>query len=124
MYGRDCLLSIEFDVFSWAMVDWEVTSHENLILARMRQLDQRNVHKAQAAANLRNSRKANKPYFDQNKRLRPDSQHLRVRDLVLVIIEHFSRAVKLSDRWRGPYQIRVVAENSTLYELEELNGSW
>jgi hypothetical protein len=48
----------------------------DLILAQMQQLDQRNLYRAQAVANLWNSHKANGPYFDQTKCLCPDSQRL------------------------------------------------
>ena len=42
--GRDCLLPVELMVESWQTVDWEVVqSREDLIHARMEQLDQRRV---------------------------------------------------------------------------------
>jgi hypothetical protein len=67
VYGRECLLPVQFSVASWSMVDWEaVQNREDLILARMRQLDQRTLAEIQAADNLRDSRKANKSYFDQH----------------------------------------------------------
>jgi hypothetical protein len=127
VYGRECLLPIEFAVRSWAMIHWEnVDSREDLILARMRQLDQRKVQEAHAADNLRDSRMSNKGYFDQIKRLRSGVQQLQVGDLVLVYIDQHrfwrARQTKLSDKWRGPYRIREVAENSTFYRLEELDG--
>jgi hypothetical protein len=74
------------------------------------------------------SRKANKVYFDQHKRLQPDGdQQLHEGDLVLRLdSQKFksgkpARAAKLDDRWLGPYRIREVAENSTFYYLEELD---
>jgi hypothetical protein len=46
--------------------------------------------------------------------------------MVLVYIDKHrfwrARQTKLSDRWRGPYRIREVTENSTFYRLEELDG--
>jgi hypothetical protein len=96
----------------------------------MQQLDEQTLELSQAVENLRNSRKANKAYFDQTHALRPDGdQQLRCGDLVLV---HNSakfktgkppRVAKLDDRWLGPYRIREVAENSTFYMLEELDGT-
>ena len=125
LYGRDCLLPIDLSLPSWSVVDWEgeVTDHESLILARIRQLDQRNLHEAQAAKNLRNSRLGNKADFDANKRIRP--QQLNVGDLVLLhntILEH-SHSRKLDDKWRGPYRIREIPPDSTFYRLEELDGT-
>ena len=70
---------------SWQTVDWEaIESREDLILARMQQLDHRRVTETLAAINLRNSQKGNKVYFDQLKRLRPISQQLQEGDLVLL----------------------------------------
>jgi hypothetical protein len=91
----------------------------------MRQLDQRILNETQAAETLRNSRKANKAYFDLNKRLRNQQQQLHVGDLVLL---HNSRSErqhsrKLNDNWFGPYRIREVIESSTYYRLEELDGT-
>jgi hypothetical protein len=40
VYGRECILSVEFSVSSWSMVDWDsVKAREDLIVARMQQLD-------------------------------------------------------------------------------------
>jgi hypothetical protein len=127
VYGCECLLPVEFSVASWSMVDWkQVRDREDLLLARMKQLDQHNLELSQATENLLNSRKANKDYFDLHKRLRPESGKLHVGDLVLVEWTHLrnsrSRAAKLGDRWYGPYRIREVPQDSTFYRLEELDG--
>jgi len=90
----------------------------------MRQLDQKVLTEAQASQNLRNSRNANKIYFDQTK-LRKEK--LRVGDLIVVhqTKDSYSqyRAKKLDDRWFGPYRIREIPEDSTFYYLEELDGT-
>jgi len=128
LYGRDCLLPVDFTLESWSVVDWEgeVKTRGDLIMARMRQLDQRVLTEVQAAENLRNSRKANKIYYDQHKQLRSDAQQLRVGDLVLLHRTKYStsrtRAVKLDDRWSGPYRIREIPDDSTFYLLE-LDGA-
>jgi hypothetical protein len=42
LYGRDCILPVELSIASWSMVDWnDVRTREDLILARMRQLEAR-----------------------------------------------------------------------------------
>ena len=86
VYGRECLLPVELSVTSWSLIDWEnIKNREDLIVARMSQLDERTLELSQTVENLQNSRKANKVYFDQHKPLRPDSdQQLRVGDLVLL----------------------------------------
>jgi len=128
LYGRECLLPVELSIKSWSVVDWEgeVRTREDLLLARMRQLDSQTVDHQQAAENMRNSRKNNKAYFDRNKPMRSDLQQLHVGDLVLVHISknQFSRArkIKIHDRWIGPYRTREIPTDSTFYLLEELDG--
>jgi Integrase zinc binding domain/RNase H-like domain found in reverse transcriptase len=126
LYGRECLLPVELMIESWQTVDWEaIENREDLILARMQQLDHRRVSETIAAMNLRNSRKGNKIYFDQHKRLRPVSQRLQEGDLVLLYDSALqkTRHTKLRDKWRGPYKIIEKAENSTFYRLAELDGT-
>ena len=49
VYGRECLLPIQLAVNSWNIIDWEsVEDREDLIMARMKQLDERQVTEAQA----------------------------------------------------------------------------
>ena len=128
MYGRDCLLPVEFTLESWCVVNWEdeVQSREDLLTARMRQLDERTLTVEQAAENLRDSRLANKTYFDQHKQLRPESQRLSAGDLVLVHdtrhLNNRARARKLEFSWFGPYRIREVGQDSTHFYLKELDG--
>ena len=69
---------------TWIAADWGgINSQEDLILARMHQLDARQHTEELAVENLHRSRLSNKEYFDQHKRLRPESQQLSVGDLVL-----------------------------------------
>ena len=108
---------------SWQTVDWEaIENREDLILARMQH---RRVTETIAAINLRNSQKGNKVYFDQHKRLRPNSQQLQEGDLVLLYDSALQKTqhTKLCDKWRGPYKIIEKAENSTFYRLAELDGT-
>jgi len=129
VYGRDCLLPVDFAPESWSIVDWEgeVKTREDLLVARMRQLDERALLEERAAENLESSRRANKVYYDQHKQLRTEAQKLRVGDLVLVHLTKDlytrPRARKLDDRWFGPYRIREIPEDSTFYYLEELDGT-
>src|SRR5438552_1345572 len=91
----------------------------------MQQLDHRRVTETLAAINLRNSRKGNKVYFDQLKRLHPISQQLQEGDLVLLYDNSLQKNhhTKFRDKWWGPYRIIEKAENSTFYRLEELDGT-
>lgn len=63
--GRDYLLPVDFTVVSWSLVDWD----EELLMARMRQLDERELAEARAADELEMSGRINKDYFDQHKQL-------------------------------------------------------
>ena len=97
---------MKLSVTSWSLIDWdEITSREDLILARMLQLDERTLELSQVIENLRNSRKINKVYFNQNNPLRPDdNQQLQVDHLILLHnsqefkIDKSLRAAKLDDR--------------------------
>ena len=86
------------------MVDWEgeVQTREDLLVARMRQLDEQTLRVSQAATELERSRKSNKGYFDQHRQMRPDLQQLHIGDLVLIFQSKNlnSRSVrnKLDDR--------------------------
>jgi hypothetical protein len=127
VYGRDCLLPVDFTVVSWSLVDWdEVKDREELLMARMRQLDERELAEARAADELEMSRRVNKDYFDQHKQLRPVSQQLSVGDLVLLFNSakenSRERKLKLENNWFGPYRITEVS-TSGYYRLAELDGS-
>jgi hypothetical protein len=129
VYGRDCLLPIDFSPASWSVVDWEgeVKDREDLLVARMRQLDEQALNEARAAAELKRSRQGNKAYYDQHKRMRGKLQQLHVGDLVLLHqsknLNSRSVKAKLDDRWFGPYRIREIPQDSTFYRLEELDGT-
>jgi hypothetical protein len=93
----------------------------------MRQLDERNLTIVKAAEQLESSRRANKEWFDEHRRLRTENQQLKIGDLVLLhqTIGSGNRALnkKLQDRWAGPYRISEIPSNSTFYKLEELDGT-
>jgi hypothetical protein len=127
LYGQDCLLPVDFTVVSWSMIDWEeLREREELLEARMRQLDEREVAEARAAAELEHSRRVNKDYFDRAKQLRPDHLRLQIGDLVLLFNSAREtmrmRRAKLDDNWFGPYRIWEVSE-SGYYRLEEMDGT-
>ena len=85
IYGRECLLPVQLAVESWNLVEWDnVKSHEDLIIVRMRQLDERITMEDIAARNLRRIRTQNKAYFDAAARLRPEDHEIHPSDLVLI----------------------------------------
>jgi RNase H-like domain found in reverse transcriptase/Integrase zinc binding domain/Reverse transcriptase (RNA-dependent DNA polymerase) len=129
IYGRECLLPVQLTVKSWSLVEWDdVKTHEDLILARMRQLDERVTMEDIAAKNQRLSRMQNKAYFDETAHLRRHEQVILPGDLVLVLRPAMlqttsSRSRKIDERWEGPYRIIEKPMDSTYYILEELDGT-
>ena len=119
-------MPIELVVESWQTVNGEaMETREDLILARMQQLDRRRISNAIAAGYLHNSWKSNKVYFDQHHCLRPQNQQPHQGDLVLLYDSSLqaNRNTKLNDRSRGPFRITEKSKNSTFYRLEELDGT-
>jgi len=80
VYGRGCLLPINFSLASW--IGKEVRTYEDFILARMRQLDEGNLTIMKSAEQLESSRRANKHWFNQHQRLRTENQQLKFDDLI------------------------------------------
>jgi hypothetical protein len=71
------------DVISWHVLDWEeVQDREQLLMARVKQLDEYTITETRAASELERPRCGNKAYFDNVKWLRSEHQQLRLGDLV------------------------------------------
>jgi transposase InsO family protein len=124
LYGHDCVLPIELSVASWAVVDWNrVKTREELLMARMTQMDRQVLERETATERLRLSRLANKERFDNSKRMRPGKQQLRLRDLVLLYDSSIDKTHdrKMDDVWVGPYRIQSIEPNGS-YRLMELDG--
>ena len=124
LYGRECILPVEFAVSSWSMVDWQaIESREDLLTARIKQLDRQSLEEALAAEALKMSRLGSKAYFDAHKQMRPLNRKIEVGDLVLVHNTRIQKSwdKKLDDNWFGPYRVREVTESS-YYRLAELDG--
>ena len=72
MYGQKSIMPTERIISSWTEVDWkDEMSLEELLAARIRQLEQRPEDVERAAEKLRLARIKNKGRFDQTHRLRP-----------------------------------------------------
>ena len=80
MYGRGSVLPVETSIASLGVVDWnKVRTIEDLVLARMRQLDERVLDEAWAVDALEQARRGNKKYFDRVRGVR--GERLKVCDL-------------------------------------------
>ena len=74
MYGHKPIMPMERTIVSWAAVDWRgEMSWEELLAARIRQLERRPEDVERAKAKLHAERARNKEQFDRTHRLRPDS---------------------------------------------------
>jgi len=125
LYGRDCVLPVEFTVSSWAMVDWyEVSTREELLQARMKQLDVHYLEEARAAETLKRTRLGNKAYFDAHKHLRAANQQINIGDLLLLHNTRIQKSwdKKVDNNWWGPYRVREVS-SAGFYRLAELDGT-
>ena len=99
-------------------------SREELLVAQIRQLEQRSEDVERAKEKLCAARVNNKGQFDRTYRLWP--KKIEESDWVLVYdtsLDSQHKAVhKFARRWFGPYAVTSVNDNGT-YHLVELDGT-
>jgi hypothetical protein len=133
-FGQECLLPVDLVVETWGLKEWKgVESAENkraaLLTLRARQLERREEDLEAAAEAKRKSREANKRYFDEHGRKRPESvrTEIQLHDYVLLHDTRLdaSHSHKLADRWLGPYKITDADRKGGhgTYKLAELDGT-
>jgi hypothetical protein len=72
MYGQKPIMPVEQTISSWAEVDWKnEMSWEELLVARIRQLERRPEKVERVKEKLRAARERNKTRFNRMHRLRP-----------------------------------------------------
>jgi hypothetical protein len=125
MYGQKPFMPTERTISSWAALDGRnEMSGEELLAARIRQLERRPEDMERAVERLRTARMRNKERFDRTHRLRP--KKIEEGDWVLVYdssLDNQHRATrKFARRWFGPYVATSVDDNGT-YHLAELDGT-
>ena len=125
IYGQKPIMSVERTIASWTAIDWSnEMSREELLIARIRQLERRPDHVEQATTRVKKARIRNKALFDRTHRLRP--RKIEEGDWVLVYdnsLNNQHRSTrKFAKSWFGPYTVRSVNDNTT-YHLAELNGT-
>ena len=132
-FGQDCLLPLDVEEGTWAVMDWRsIEISENptaeLLAVGARQLERRAEDLAEAAQIQRKSREANKAYFDSHRRHRPEKPHTTI-ELWDHVLLHYtwldqSHSHKLHDRWIGPYRVTGVSRKKErgTYQLAELDG--
>jgi hypothetical protein len=116
---------MERTISSWAAIDWkDKMSWEELLAARIRQLQRRPEDVERATERLRVARVKNKERFDRIHRLRP--KKIEEGDWVLVYdsrLDNQHKATrKFARRWFGPYVVTSVNDNG-IYHLVEVDGT-
>ena len=123
MYGQNVVYPIESEVTSWAAIDWKYPmEREDLLAARIRQLERREDDLRIAKLRIWESREQNREYFNRTNRIR--LKPLKPGDLVIVYDESLRKqwSRKFDNRWLGPYRIKEVFDNGS-YALTELDGT-
>jgi hypothetical protein len=125
MYGQKPVMPTERTIASWVALGWrKEMSREELLAARIRQLERRPEDVDRATEKLRTARLRNKERFDRTHRLRP--KQIEEGDWVLVYDSNLDNqhkaARKFAKRWFGPYVVTSVDDNGT-YHLAELDGT-
>jgi hypothetical protein len=125
MYGQKPVMPTDCTISSWAALEWRnEMSREELLVARIRQLERRPEDMERAAGRLWTMRIRNKKRFDRTHRLRPEK--IEEGDWVLVYdnsLDNQHNATRnFARRWFGPYVVTSVNHNGTYY-LAELDGT-
>jgi hypothetical protein len=126
MYGQKPIMPTERMISSWAALECrDEMSREELLTARIRQLERRPEDVERAVEELRTARLRNKERFDRTHRLPP--KKIEEGDWVLVYdssLDNQHKATrKFARRWFGPYVVTGVNDNGT-YHLAELDGTY
>jgi translation initiation factor IF-1 len=125
MYRQKPVMPTERTIASWAALEWRnEMSREELLAARIRQLERRPEDVERATEKLRTARLRNKERLDRTHRLRP--KRIEEGDWVLVydssLDNQHKAARKFARRWFGPYVVTSVDDNGT-YHLAALDGT-
>jgi hypothetical protein len=127
VYGREAVLPIETKYSTWRTIGWnEVHTREELLLARMRQIEMRDEDIQESMLRKTRKRQQGQEYYDRTHNIRKTP--LQVKDLVLrhdtfTAEVDKSSSTKLNWRWLGPYKISKADTLKGTYWLSELDGT-
>ena len=116
MYGQKPVMPIERTITSWVAIPWEnKMSREQLLAARIRQLERRPADLENARKIMETTRVKNKIRFDKTHRLRP--KKIEEGDWVVVYDnsldnQHRTKR-KFARRSFGPYVVTSANDNAT-----------
>jgi hypothetical protein len=124
LFNQKAILPVDVEAGTFLGVDWDkVTTREELLMARVEQLEQRDEMLKKAYEKMMKARTEGIIYWDKKNshRLRGS---LETGDLVLVYNKSLeSQWGKLfKDRWNGPYRVKEQYPGGS-YILEELDGT-
>ena len=124
-FGQKPSMPVERTITSWMAVNWaDEMSREELLAARIRQLERRPEDVEWATVRLREVRNINKARFDRTHRLRP--KKIEEGDWVLVydssLDNQHQSTRKFAKRWFGSYVVTTENDNAK-YHLTELEGT-
>ena len=125
MFGQKPITPVEQTIASGMAVDWaDEMSREELLAARIRQLERSLEDAERATMRVKEARNRNKARFDRTHRLRP--KKITEGDWVLVYdnsLDNPHRSTrKFAKWWFGPYVVTSANDNAT-YHLAELDGT-
>ena len=124
VFGQDCILLVEFEAITYAMIDWRsIHTKEQLLVARAWQFERREDNLELAAKRLKANRQVNKQFFDSRHRKRQGN--VTKGDIVLLYNSCLDKQwlKKLDNRWNGPYLVVGVKKARGTYLLSELDGT-
>lgn len=110
---------------TWNILPWNtVTSTEDLIAVRTRQLQRRDDDLQEAILSVQRKREQAKEAFDKDHPTRPEGS-LKAKDIVLLhnTVLDTNMSAKLDYKWIGPYRIKKAWPQKGTYKLEELDGT-
>lgn len=116
VFGQDCVLPVETEAMTWAMIDWKwVQTREQLLAARAKQFERREDDLEIVAGRLRTSGQANK-----DKRWKKTQGMLKKGDMVLLYNSRLDKRGQKSWTIGGTGHIK---EMRGTYLLAELDGT-
>ena len=120
--GQSPVLPVDLELETYLGIDWEkVVTTEDLLEARVKQLENRDVVLQEAYSKQQDSRQQSVDYWNSKKKLR---EPLEKGQLLLVYNKSLdSQWGKLfENKWNGPYRIKTQNPGGS-YSLEELDGT-
>jgi len=125
MFGQDAVLPTLMENLTWNTTNWiqGIDDTASLITTRARLLEGWSKDIDVAIQNLKESRDANKHYFDEAADLHTEDRQMSDFALMYETKIEQSHSAKLDARWQGPYWITDIAQNLGTYQLAELDGA-